>query len=78
MENMRLSDYLDNQSITAAAFGRTIGLSEASMSRILAGRQVPRSAILARIAQATAGQVTPNDFHDIDVQPRKHSRRRAA
>lgn len=57
-----LSQYLSGRSTTE--FAREIGVSPESVRLWMRGR-VPRPKMMARIAKATNGQVTPADFYPI-------------
>lgn len=64
---MKLSDWLAEREITAAAFARRIGVHRMTVLRWLdppAEGPVPRPSWrqLAKIYEETGGQVTPNDF----------------
>ena len=65
---MRLADYLRREGLTASAFARRIGRSEATVSRILRGINRPDWSTLEAIRKATDGAVTPNDFFDVNVE----------
>lgn len=62
LADMTLTQYLDQENLTAAEFGRRIGVSPAAMTRYCAGERFPNTAILRKIMSETRGQVTPNDF----------------
>jgi hypothetical protein len=62
MLRMLLRTYLDMHQMPVARFAATIQVGEAAVYRYLSGR-VPEPEVLERIAQATAGAVLPNDFH---------------
>ena len=63
---MQLADYLREQNLSQAAFGERIGEPQQTVSRIAAGRSIPRPKIMAKIVEATGGAVTPNDFYKIE------------
>lgn len=60
---MTLDDWLTRTATKEEAFAAQIGTSQATVNRYRHGRRVPRPAVMARIAAATGGQVTANDFH---------------
>ena len=66
---MKLKDYLLAKSLTAAEFGRRIGVSQAAVTRYASGKRIPGEGIMRRIARETAGAVTPNDFYDVAPMP---------
>lgn len=59
---MRLGDWLQTNRITHEAFGAMIGRGHSSVTRYVNGGRMPNRSTLARISEATAGQVTANDF----------------
>ncbi|MFQ5984666.1 MAG: helix-turn-helix domain-containing protein, partial [Alphaproteobacteria bacterium] len=59
---MKLAEYLTNQGISASDFAEKVGVAEASMSRYLSGKRLPRARVMRRIVEATGGAVEPNDF----------------
>jgi transcriptional regulator with XRE-family HTH domain len=59
---MTLSDYLKLNGITEVEFAALIGRSQSAVNRIKLGRRQPDWETLRRIAKATQGAVTPNDF----------------
>lgn len=62
---MTLDDWLTRTGTKEEAFAAQIGVSQATVNRYRRGRRVPRPIPMARIATATGGQVTPNDFHGV-------------
>lgn len=62
---MTLSDYLDANKITNAAFAARIGVSRQAVLRYRAGDRTPGHAEMAAIFEATGGAVAPNDFFGI-------------
>lgn len=68
---MTLQDYLDAQDIGYAAFARLIGSAHRrNIERYAKGVRCPRAGTLAKIAVATNGAVTPNDFFGIGADDR--------
>lgn len=72
---MRLADYLATKGISQAEMARRIGVSRWSISRYCAG-DLPSRDKLERIAEATGGDVLPNDFCDLPDPPARKSKRR--
>lgn len=67
---MRLSDWLRDNDITPAEFGRRIGArSRMTVPRYLDGSRKPDGETMAAIYAATGGAVTPNDFYDLPPLP---------
>ena len=58
----KLDDYLTSIGTTNAEFGRLVGASEATISRLRHGKQDPSFALARRIKQATAGHLTADDL----------------
>jgi transcriptional regulator with XRE-family HTH domain len=59
---MELRQYLCLRDITVTDFAGAIGVSVQSVHRYLNGERIPKREVMARIAAATGGKVTPNDF----------------
>ena len=59
---MKLIDYLDAQDLNMAEFGRLIGRSDATVSRIARGLNPPDWRTMKAIRAVTRGAVMPNDF----------------
>lgn len=59
---MKLAVYLSKNGISHSMFAETIGTSQATVSRYALSRRIPRAEHMVKIAEATHGQVTPNDF----------------
>lgn len=60
---MNLRRYLTVSGISEAAFGAQIGVSQAAVNRYVRRARIPTPQIMARIVEATDGQVTANDFY---------------
>lgn len=58
---MTLDAYLADREIKEPAFAALIGVNQSTINRARKG-QVPSPDVLRRIAEATGGVVTPNDF----------------
>lgn len=69
---MTLHEYLSRHALRPAEFARSLGVSAATISRVLNGRVVPRRALMAAIHAATGGRVTPNDL--LDLHPAEETR----
>lgn len=59
---MNLASYLTNSKTTYEAFARKLGVSPFAVGKWVRGERMPRPAIMARISEATGGEVRPNDF----------------
>ena len=64
---MQLSHYLSQNELTATAFAEKIGRHKSTVTRILRGEMRPDLDTMQRILDETAGQVTPNDFFDVQA-----------
>ncbi len=60
---MKLKEWRQNENISAAEFGRRIGVSHAAVLRWEAGTRMPRRAQLASLERETGGKVTFVDFY---------------
>lgn len=58
---MKLADWIAESGLTQKAFADRVGVSQGRIAQILAGGY-PRKGLAARIALATDGKVTANDF----------------
>lgn len=67
MIGMKLAEYLSNNGLTQKAFGDRIKTSQVAVNRYLTGRRVPEPDVMERIIAATCGDVTANDFFDIET-----------
>ena len=59
---MKLSAYLEREGISGAEFARRSGLSEATISLLCRGKIWLSSKSVKKIADASNGEVTANDF----------------
>jgi transcriptional regulator with XRE-family HTH domain len=59
---MDLQTFLDSRRLTDAEFAATIGRDRTTVSRWRRRLKNPSAEALRRIAEATGGEVTPNDF----------------
>lgn len=59
---MRLRDFLSDQQMTEADFAASVDLSRETINRLKNGVVWPSRATAEKIATATQGLVTPNDF----------------
>ena len=61
---MKLNEYLASSGLTLAEFAQKIGVfGPQTVWRYTKGGRIPKPEIIARIAAATNGAVTANDFH---------------
>lgn len=66
---MRLDDWLKQRGVSEAAFGRQIGVKQQSVNRYRKHENIPDRDIMARIVDATGGEVLPNDFYGLPTSP---------
>ncbi len=59
---MKLAQYLEYRQITPTAFARDLGVAHTTVIRWAAGTVPPSLEWMERIADATGGEVMPNDF----------------
>lgn len=62
---MKLTDFLRTEGMTVSDFARAISVSPQSVSRYAMNQRIPDREIMNRITAATKGQVTANDFYNI-------------
>jgi transcriptional regulator with XRE-family HTH domain len=70
MHPMKLETYIKLHDMTQEAFATKSGLSQASISRLLGKKkttQRPSWHALAKIYRATNGEVTANDFFEVQA-----------
>ncbi|MFG1376130.1 helix-turn-helix domain-containing protein [Xanthobacter autotrophicus] len=59
---MDIATWLSQNDVSEAEFAVRIGVTRQSIWRYRSGERVPRPGVIARIREATGGQVTANDF----------------
>ena len=59
---MNLGQYLAEEKIKPASFAATLGVPASTVARWVSRARVPRLEWLAKIEEATKGQVTASDF----------------
>jgi transcriptional regulator with XRE-family HTH domain len=61
---MTLNDFLSNEptKMSHAAFGKKIGVEQATVTRYLNGERFPPPETIRKIVEATKGKVTANDL----------------
>jgi len=60
---MTLREYLASTKIADDAFAARVDASEGAVRKWKSGERIPRPEQMARIVEATAGQVTATDFY---------------
>ena len=63
---MTLADYLRKHELTHEVFADRIGCEQPTVTRFVGGKRIPSPDLMKRIVDATAGEVTANDFFGID------------
>jgi len=63
---MKLAAWMDSNNITDARFGEAIGVARQAVHRYRTGERIPDKALMKRINEATGGEVSPNDFYDLE------------
>jgi len=59
---MKLSTYLEQEGLSAAAFAARLGVPASTVTRIMRGERTPRLETARKIEAATGGAVTGSDF----------------
>jgi hypothetical protein len=72
-----LGVWIRRNGLTLTRFADIVGTSEASLSRICAGKQFPSREIMLRIVEATNWEVDANALLSIPARPRSSSAARA-
>lgn len=70
---MSLSNYLQNNKLSYEDFGSLIGATATTVYRYTKGLRVPKPAIMQAISKVTKGEVTANDFYELQKTKRKRS-----
>jgi DNA-binding transcriptional regulator YdaS (Cro superfamily) len=60
---MQLARYLRKKALTPMAFSELVGSTDETIRRYMRGARRPSPEMMQRIARATDGKVTPNDFY---------------
>lgn len=60
-----MSTYLSQNKITVEDFAGVVGLSAPAIYKYLSGERTPRGQSVPKIAEATGGAVTANDFYNL-------------
>lgn len=66
---MTLREWLDANDLNNAEFGERIKRTAEAVRRYASGERIPDRETMPLIVDATAGQVTPNDFFGFDAAP---------
>lgn len=75
---MTLAEFISSTKISRRDFAAIIGVSEVSVTRYLQGSRIPSKDEMLRIAKATDGAVTPNDFYGVASRAPARTRVRAS
>lgn len=59
---MRLKEYRQRAGLSQSELADMLGTTQATVQRWETSRHIPRQREMQRIAEKTAGAVTPNDF----------------
>jgi predicted transcriptional regulator len=63
---MKLDSYLSENGFTCGQFARLIGVTPQAVDRYVKGQRIPNEEVMPKIYEMTNGEVTPNDFFDLD------------
>lgn len=66
MEFMKILDYMKTNRLKQEDFAAQIGVSQGTLSRYINGSRIPTPQVFASIYKKTDGQVSPNDFYDLE------------
>ena len=69
---MKLKDYLRANGIKSEDFAKSLDVSHGGVLKWVTGERFPRPYALAKIENATDGQVTANDFTAQQIQQQKN------
>ena len=63
---MKLADYLRSEGIKPSRFAALVGVPASTVARLISGeRSNPGLDLMKKIADASGGEVTPNDFAEL-------------
>ena len=68
MRAMKLADYIKEAGLTDEAFGRLVGVSQPTVSRLKRDLSWPTRETIERIRDVTGGKVTADDFMDAPTE----------
>lgn len=60
-----LETWLKKNELSQHQFAKLIGTRAAVVNRYILGQRTPDSSFMAKIFEATKGEVQPNDFYDL-------------
>lgn len=75
---MKLADYLKARRMKRIDFASAVGVSPAWITALCDETGWPSREVAEKIATATGGEVSPNDFLTIDPEPRPSEQGAAA
>jgi len=61
---MKLKTYLEKERMTASEFAERIGVFPSTITRAVKGEAMPSPKLMKQIMDATAGEVSPNDWFE--------------
>lgn len=67
---MRLDTYLETKTVSDSDFADLIGVSRQAVHRYKTGERFPEKPVLTKIFEATNGEVTANDFAEMETPAR--------
>lgn len=74
---MRFGQYLHDNRISVADAAKALGMLHETVRRYARGERIPRNKAMAAIAEWTEGEVTADDFYEIDESKRRKNREAA-
>lgn len=64
---MQLKEWINNNHISMREFAQKNQCNYEDVRRYCAGIVIPRPKVMQKIVKYTKGEVTPNDFYNIDI-----------
>jgi transcriptional regulator with XRE-family HTH domain len=64
----KLRLWLKAEGLTMEEFGRRIGTTNVTVSRMCSGVQIPGRELMRRVFFETGGAIQPNDFYDLTAR----------
>ena len=73
---MKLKEYLDMMGIKYTAFTERAGISRNTLYNLMAGKRRPSLELAVEIEKLTDGKVSPRDWIDENVEPKRRAAKR--
>lgn len=65
---MKFKDWLEKEDIPQDVIAKELNISQVSICYYANGQKIPRAETMQKIVTYTKGEVTANDFYDVEVK----------